>query len=290
MKNRSNHIHASLSGHFLVGNDLKVNRLGFGAMRLTGPHIWGETNDKNEAKNVLKTALELGINLFDTADSYGPETSENILAETLFPYSPDLVIATKGGLIRPSPKRWDCLGRPDYLMQCVEMSLRRLKLDCLDLYQLHAVDPLVPIEDSLSALKQMQDQGKIRHIGLSNVSIKEIERAKKIVPIVSVQNQYNLIYRYSEDVLKYCEKNQLGFIPWYPLASGSLAEPGSVLSKLALAKGATPAQLALAWLLKKSPVMLPIPGTSSVTHLIENVASVLIELTPEEFKVLDALD
>lgn len=274
--------HASASGTFLLG-DMPVHRLGFGAMRLTGPGIWGNPKNPNEARLVLRKAIELGINLIDTADSYGPEVSESLIAETLYPYPSHLVIATKGGLVRPSPEKWIPLGRPDYLTQCVEMSLRRLRLERIDLYQLHAIDPLIPLEESLGALKTMQMQGKIRHIGLSNFKVSEIEQAKKIVDIVSIQNHYNLSNRTSEDVLEYCEKHHLSFIPWFPIESGNLVSSGGILDKIAKHKGCSPAQIALAWLLKRSQVMLPIPGTSSVKHLEENIGAAGIELTNQEF-------
>lgn len=278
---------AKKSGKFLLGGDLPIHRLGFGAMRLTGPNIWGFSTNPDEARAVLRRAIESGINFFDTADSYGPETSELFIAETLHPYPSDLVIATKGGLVRPSPEEWIPVGRPEYLRQCVEMSLRRLRLDRIDLYQLHAIDPMVPLEESLGALKEMQIQGKIRHIGLSNVSVPEIKRARKVVDIVSVQNLYNITNRRSEDVLKYCETEKIGFIPWYPLGSGNLVKPGGKLERVAKAKGVSPVQIALAWLLKHSPVMLPIPGTSSVKHLDENTGSVSVELTDEEMVALN---
>lgn len=277
---------ASASGIFSIGGDLPVHRLGFGAMRITGPGIWGNPKDPKEAKAVLKRAVELGVNFFDTADSYGPEVSENLIAETLYPYPKDLVIATKGGLIRPSPTEWETLGKPDYLRQCVEMSLRRLRLECIDLYQFHHVDPEVPLEDSIGALKIMQGQGKIRHIGLSEVSIPEIERAKKIVNVVSVQNMYNMMNRRWEKVLDYCEKENIAFIPWYPLGAGELVHDKGKLDHIAKNKGISPVQLALAWLLKRSSVMIPIPGTSSVKHLEENVESALIELSKGEFEEL----
>lgn len=288
MKN-SNSINASLSGTFLLGGDIPVHRLGFGAMRVTGPGIWGDPQNPKEARAVLRRSIELGINFIDTADSYGPEVSENLIAETLWPYPSDLIIATKGGLTRQGREGWAPVGRPEYLIQCVEMSLRRLKLERIDLYQFHAIDAKVPLEESLGALKAMQKQGKIRYIGLSNVTVAEIEKAKKIVDVVSVQNLYNLSNRESEDVVHYCEKHGHGFIPWYPIASGQLARPGGIFDKLSKSKGATPAQIALAWLLKSSKVMLPIPGTSSVEHLEENVASVTVELTDEEFAQLQAL-
>jgi pyridoxine 4-dehydrogenase len=279
---------ASQSGSFLIGGKLPVHRLGFGAMRLTGPNIWGKSQNPQEAKEILHRAVELGINFMDTADSYGPGSSEDIIAETLYPYPKGLVIATKGGLLRPSPEDWVPLGRPEYLMQCVELSLRRLKIDCIDLYQLHAVDPHVSIEESVGALKQLQKQGKIRFIGLSNVSVAEIEKAQKIVEVVSVQNLYNLYNRESEDVLIYCEKHNIGFIPWYPLGNGDLTRSKPELERIAKEKGATSAQIALAWLLKRSKVMLPIPGTASLKHLEENIQAVSVDLTDEEFRQLSS--
>lgn len=278
---------AAQAGTFHLGGEVPIHRMGFGAMRLTGPNIWGLPKNPKEAKAVLQMTIELGINFFDTADSYGPEISENIIAETLYPYPAELVIATKGGLLRPSPGRWVPLGRPEYLMQCVEMSLRRLRLERIDLYQLHAVDPQVPLEESLGALKEMQRQGKIRYIGLSNVSVPEIERARKLVEVVSIQNQYNIGTRHSENVLKYCEQHKLAFIPWYPIGSGELARSGGALQKLAKLKNVSTTQLALAWLLKHSPVMVPIPGTSSCAHLEENGAAALIDLTKEECDQLE---
>lgn len=283
MKGKTSTINASASGTFKIGGDLPVHRLGFGAMRLTGANIWGNPKSQKEAQAVLRRCIELGVNLIDTADSYGPEVSENLIAEALYPYPSNLVIATKGGLVRPGPESWEPLGRPEYLHQCVEMSLRRLRLDCIDLYQLHTVDPQVPIEESLGILRDLQQQGKIRHIGLSNVSVAEIEKAKKIITVVSVQNLYNIENRRSESVLQYCENANIAFIPWYPIASGELARAGGVLDKISKAKEATTAQIALAWLLKKSRVMLPIPGTSSVAHLEENIASAAIELTDKEY-------
>jgi pyridoxine 4-dehydrogenase len=271
---------------FLLGGHLSINRMGFGAMRLTGPQIWGEPPSLSEARAVLKRALELGVNFIDTADSYGPEISENIIAETLYPYPKGVVIATKGGLVRPGPGSWQPLGRPEYLIQCVEMSLRRLRLERIDLYQLHAVDPKVPLEESLGALKIMQAQGKIRYIGLSNVSVAEIERARKIIDVVSVQNQYNIQKLDSETVLEYCNKHQIAFIPWYPIGSGQLAKSGGAIQKIAKEKGVSTAQIALAWLLHHSKVMVPIPGTSSLEHLEENVAASFIELSQEDMKKL----
>src|SRR5580693_1280553 len=253
-------VNAAASGTFSLGGDLTVNRLGFGAMRITGDGIWGEPKDRNEALRVLRRAVELGINFIDTADSYGPEVSENLIAEALHPYPKDLIIATKGGFTRSGPNKWAEDGRPEYLRQCVEMSLRRLKVERIDLYQLHRIDPKVPVEESLGALKEFQDAGKIRHIGLSEVSPAEIERANKTVKIVSVQNQYNLSDRQHEKVLQYCEKNQLAFIPYFPVAAGKLAQPGGRLDRAAKKHNASVVQLSLAWLLHHSPVMIPIPG------------------------------
>lgn len=282
-------INASTAGSFLLGGNLPVHRLGFGAMRITGPGIWGDPQNPKEAKAVLHRTLDLGINFIDTADSYGPEVSENLIAETLYPYPSDLVIATKGGLTRQGPNHWAPVGRAEYLTQCVEMSLRRLKLECIDLYQLHRIDPRVPAEESLGALKEMQRQGKIRYIGLSEVSVAEIQRAQEIVDIVSVQNLYNLGNRQSENVLQYCEQNDIAFIPWAPIASGELAQPSSQLDLLAKKKSATSGQIAIAWLLKRSPVILPIPGTSSLAHLEENTASASLDLTDKEFAQLESL-
>jgi pyridoxine 4-dehydrogenase len=272
-----------------LGDDLLVNRLGFGAMRITGEGIWGWPADRNNALKVLRRAVELGVNLIDTADSYGPETSELLIAEALHPYPAGLVIATKGGLTRPGPGQWVPNGRPEYLKRCVEGSLKRLRLERIDLYQLHAVDPKVPIEESLGALKEMQNTGKIRHLGLSNVSTAEIERARKIVPIVSVQNRYNIEDRESEKVLVYCEKENLGFLPWFPIGGGNGLPAENALKTAARDHGTSAIQIALAWLLERSPVMLPIPGTSSIAHLEENVAAAKIKLTSAEWKAIDAL-
>jgi len=279
-------VSAEASGTFTIGGDLPVYRLGFGAMRITGPGIWDEPKDIDNAKAVLRKTVDLGINLIDTADSYGPEVSERLIAEALYPYPEGLVIATKGGLTRPGPDQWLPVGRPEYLRQCVEMSLRRLKLERIDLYQLHRIDPKVPAEEQLGVLKEMQTEGKIRHIGLSEVSVADIESARGLVDVVTVQNLYNLGNRQSEDVLNYCERENIGFIPWFPVASGELARPGGPLDQAAHAKGVTVAQLALAWLLKRSPVMLPIPGTSSLDHLEENVGAASVELTDAEFESL----
>ena len=277
---------ATEAGTFTLGGELTVNRLGFGAMRLTGDGIWGEPDDREECKAVLRRALELGVNLIDTADSYGPYVSEEIIAEALHPYPEGLVIATKGGLVRPGPGQWDPDGRPEHLREACEGSLRRLRLDRIDLYQLHRPDPNVPFEDSVGALKELQDEGKIRLIGLSNVNTGQLARAREIVEVVSVQNRYNLTDRESEDVLEVCEEDGLGFIPWFPLAVGKLARRGGALDDIAGRHNATPGQIALAWLLKRSPSMLPIPGTSSVEHLEENVAAAAIELSDEEFEDL----
>jgi pyridoxine 4-dehydrogenase len=267
---------------FTIGGDLEVQRLGFGAMRITGKGIWGPPADPEEAKRLLRRVLELGIDLIDTADSYGPEVSENLIAEALHPYPDGLVIATKGGLRRTGPGEWPRDARPERLKECCEASLRRLKLDRIDLYQLHSPDPRVPYEDSVGALKELQDEGKIRHIGISNVSVEELEQARGLVDVVTVQNRYNLEDRDSEDVLEACEKLGIGFIPWFPLATGRLAEPGGPLDRIARERDATPGQIALAWLLARSPVMLPIPGTSSVEHLEENVAAATIGLKQDE--------
>jgi pyridoxine 4-dehydrogenase len=272
---------------FNLGGDFTVNRLGFGAMRVTGQGIWGWPTDRRNALEVLKRAVELGVNLIDTADSYGPDTSELLIAEALYPYPKGLVIATKGGLTRPGPGRWVPNCRPEHLKQAVEGSLKRLRLERIDLYQLHTVDPKVPIEESVGGLKQIQDAGKIRHIGLSNVDKKEIDRARKIVPIVSVQNRYNIEDRKSEDVLAYCEKEKLGFLPWFPIGGGGGLKPKNPLTTAAKAHGVSVFQVALAWLLERSPVMLPIPGTSSLAHLEENVAAANLKLTPEEWKAID---
>src|SRR5213596_761112 len=257
---------------FKLGGDLTVNRLGFGAMRITGEGIWGWPADRGNALKVLRRVVELGVNLIDTADAYGPETSELLIAEALHPYPKDLVIATKGGLTRPGPGQWVPNGRPEYLTQCVEKSLKRLRLERIDLYQLHRIDPKVPMEESLGALKKMQEAGKIRHIGLSEVSPAEIDRARKVLPIVSVQNQYNIGNRRWEKTLTYCEKERLGFMPWSPIG-GNRGLEDNALEAAAKDYHASVVQLALAWLLHRSPVILPIPGTSSVAHLEENMAA-----------------
>jgi pyridoxine 4-dehydrogenase len=273
---------------FKIGGDLEVRRLGFGAMRITGNGIWGPPDDPEEARRLLRRVVDLGVNLIDTADSYGPEVSENLIAEALHPYPDGLVIATKGGLRRTGPGQWPRDGRPERLKECCEASLRRLRLERIDLYQLHSPDPQVPLEDSVGALKELQDEGKIRHVGVSNVSREELGRARAVVDVVTVQNRYNLTERHSESVLEACERDGLGFIPWFPLAIGELARPGGPLDDLAQRHDAAPGQLALAWLLARSPVMLPIPGTASVDHLEENVAAQSIELGRDEVERLEA--
>jgi pyridoxine 4-dehydrogenase len=273
---------------FTIGGDLAVRRLGYGAMRITGQGIWGPPDDPENAKQVLRRVVELGVNLIDTADSYGPEVSENLIAEALHPYPDGLVIATKGGLRRTGPGEWPRDASPERLKECCEASLRRLRLERIDLYQLHSPDSRVPLEDSVGALKELQQEGKIRHIGVSNVSVEELERARAVVDVVTVQNRYNLVDRHSEDVLDACERAGIGFIPWFPLATGDLARPGGPLDELARTRGATPGQLALAWLLARSPVMLPIPGTASLEHLDENVAAAGLELARSELDRLAA--
>lgn len=276
---------AEASGTLDLG-DLTVHRLGFGAMRITGEGVWGEPDDREEAKAVLNRALELGVNLIDTADSYGPEVSEELIREALHPYPDDLVIATKGGLVRPGPGEWRPDGRPEHLREACEGSLERLGLDTIDLYQLHTVDPEVPYEDSVGALKRLQEEGKIRHIGISNVDADQLETARGIVRVVTVQNRYNWNDRASRDVVERCEELEIGFIPWFPLGAGDLLEGEDLLEELAGAHDATPAQIAIAWLLHRSRFMLPIPGTSSVEHLEENVAAAGIELTDAEVERL----
>jgi len=277
------------SSMWRLGGDLPVHRLGFGAMRLTGEGICGWPADRNNALRVLRRAVELGVNLIDTADAYGPEVSELLIAEALYPYPKELVIATKGGNTRPGPSQWVPNGRPEYLKGCVDKSLKRLRRERIDLYQLHRIDPKVPMEESLGALKEMQDAGKIRHVGLSEVAPEEIERARKVVPIVSVQNQYNITNRKWERTLVYCEKERLGFMPWSPIGGSRGLREGEALEAAARDNHATVAQLALAWLLHRSSVMLPIPGTSSVAHLEENVAAAALTLTPTEWQKIDAL-
>jgi len=286
---------AEASGMFTIGGDLQVYRLGFGAMRITGEGIWGPPANKQEAIAVLRRALELGINLIDTADSYGPEVSELLIAEALYPYPRDLVIATKAGYVRPGPYQWVPDGRPEHLRKALEGSLRRLRLDNIDLYQFHHPDPKVPFEVSVGEFAKMRQEGKIRHVGLSNVTIDQLARAQEIVPIVTVQNHYNLADRQSENMtpaeseamVDICARLGIGFIPWYPLATGELARQGGLLDQIARRHHATPSQIAIAWLLQRSSTMLPIPGTSSVKHLEENVQGATIKLTQEEFVALD---
>jgi pyridoxine 4-dehydrogenase len=280
-------VNAKASGTFAIGGDLTVNRLGYGAMRITGDGIWGEPKDRENAKKVLRRAVELGVNFIDTADSYGPAVSEPLIGEALAPYAKGVVIATKGGLTRQGPNKWLPVGRPEYLTQQVEMSLRFLKTDRIDLWQLHRIDPAVPVEESLGAIKKLQEQGKIRHVGLSEVKPHEIDQARKVIEIVSVQNQYNIGDRQHEDVVAYCTKHKLAFIPWFPVAAGQLAQPGGKLDAAAKKHGATVSQLSLAWLLHHSPVMLPIPGTSSVVHLEENIATAEVKLTDAEWKEIE---
>lgn len=277
---------ASASGTFRLLGERPIHRLGFGAMRVTGAGIWGEPQDLEGARATLRRVPELGVDFIDTADSYGPFVSEDLLREVLFPYK-GILIATKGGLTRHGPNIWMPVGRPEYLRQCVLMSLRRLKVDRIDLWQLHRIDPKVPRDEQFDAIGQMRSEGLIAQVGLSEVSVEEIEAAQKFFPVASVQNQYNLVDRKSEAVLEYCEKKGIGFIPWYPLAGGELAGPDSALTKVAARLKATPAQIALAWSLKRSPVMLPIPGTSKVAHLEQNVAAAALELTDEDFADLD---
>jgi aryl-alcohol dehydrogenase-like predicted oxidoreductase len=276
-----------LGGVFRIGGSLAVHRLGFGAMRITGPGIWGEPSNVEEARRVLRRLPELGIDFIDTADSYGPEVSERLIAEELAPYT-GLTIATKGGLTRPGPDNWVLKGDPTYLRDCVEKSLSRLRLERIDLWQLHRIDPKVPRDEQFGVIADMLDEGIIRFAGLSEVSVEEIEAARKHFPVASVQNLYNLAHRKSEPVLEYCEQHGIGFIPWYPLAAGSLAAPGGVVATLAERLRATPAQIALAWVLKRSPVLLPIPGTSSVRHLEENTSAATLELSDADFAELDA--
>jgi aryl-alcohol dehydrogenase-like predicted oxidoreductase len=283
---------AAASGTFLIGGDLPVHRLGYGTMRLVGEGAWGEPADPAEARRVLRRAVELGVNLIDTADAYGPEIAERLIAEALYPYPAGLVIATKGGITRQGPAKTEYVGRAGYLIQCVEMSLRRLKLDRIELYQLHRIDPRTPLEESLGALKRMQEAGKIRHIGLSEVTPSELDEARKIVEVVSVQNRYSLADRRHEETLKYCEREAIAFLPWYPMAAGKLLKAeqpaAQTLAKIAAHHSASVAQLSLAWLLGRSPVLLPIPGTSKVAHLEENVAAAGLKLSAQERSDLEA--
>ena len=277
---------AAAAGTFELGGDLRVNRLGFGAMRITGDGIWGEPEDPDEAKAVLKRAVELGVNLIDTADSYGPDVSERLIGETLHPYTEDMVLATKVGLTRPGPGDWSPNGRPEHIRDAIEGSLRRLKLETIDLYQLHRIDPDITLEESLGTMSELRDEGKVRHVGLSEIGVEELRQAREIVPIASVQNRYNLTDRGSEAVLEECESEGIAFIPWFPLASGSLSQEGGPVDEISSRHDATPGQVALAWLLRRSPVMLPIPGTSSVNHLEENVAAASLELSDDEYAEL----
>jgi pyridoxine 4-dehydrogenase len=282
-------IDAGLSGTFVIGGDLNIHRMGYGAMRLTGEGVWGEPKDREGAKNVLRRVVELGVNFIDTSDAYGPAVSERMIGETLAPYAGGVVIATKGGLVRTGPNTWEPVGRPAYLRQEVELSLRYLKVERIDLWQLHRLDPKTPVEESLGEIAKLQKEGKIRHVGLSEVKPKQIEQAQKVVRIVSVQNRYNIGDRAHEDVLKYCEKHGLAFIPWFPVEAGKLARPGGKLDAVAKKHGATVSQLSLAWLLHRSPVILPIPGTSSIQHLEENVAAVGVRLGKEEWAEIEAV-
>ena len=268
---------------FKLGGDLEVNRLGFGAMRIVGEGVWGEPKDRENSKRVLRRAVELGVNFIDTSDAYGPAVSEQLIGEALAPYKPGVVIATKGGLTRQGPGKWLPVGRPEYLIQQVELSLRYLKTERIELWQLHRIDPKTPVEESLGAIKDLQKQGKIRHVGLSEVKVPEIEQARKVVDIVSVQNKYNLSDRAHEDVLDYCTKHNIAFIPWFPVAAGKLAQPGGLLDEVAKKHDATVSQLSLAWLLHHSPVILPIPGTSSVDHLEENMKAADVALSDDEW-------
>ena len=278
---------AAASGAFMIGSDLPVFRLGYGTMRLVGDGAWGEPSDPDECRRVLRRAVDLGVTLIDTADAYGPEIAERIIGEALAPYEPGVVIATKGGITRQGPAKTEFVGRAGYLIQCVEMSLRRLKLERIDLYQLHRIDPRTPLEESLGALKRMQEQGKIRHIGLSEVTPDQIEEAGKIVPIVSIQNRYSLADRRHEQTLKYCEQRGIAFLPWYPYAGGKMLKPdhpaAQALGRIAAHHNATIAQLSLAWLLQRSPVLLPIPGTSKVAHLEGNIRAAELNLSAQQW-------
>lgn len=279
-------ISAAKSGDFSIGGKIKVHRLGFGAMRVTGKGVWGPPRDKAEALATLKRVPELGVNFIDTADAYGPEVSENLLCEALHPYT-GLVIATKGGLTRSGPDQWQNRGDPDHLINAAKRSRERLKVETIALWQLHRIDPHVPRGEQFAAIKELLDDGVIAQVGLSEVSVEEIEAARKVFPVATVQNRYNLVDRGSEDVLEHCQKHDIGFIPWYPLAAGDLAQPGSLLDDIAKKHKVAPAQIALAWVLKRSPVMLPIPGTGKIRHLEENVAAAEVVLSDEDFKALD---
>ena len=278
---------AAPSGTFDIGGDLTVNRLGFGAMRITGKGVWGEPDDRDEALRVLRRLPELGVDFIDTADSYGPFVSEDLIREALHPYD-GIVVATKGGYTRHGPDLWEELARPEYLRQCVLMSMRRLGVERIDLWQLHRIDPRVPRDEQFGAVRQLLDEGIVRHAGLSEVSVADIEAARRVFPVVTVQNRYNLVDRGSEDVLAYCAANNIGFIPWFPLAAGELTKPAGIVDRVANAHGASAGQVALAWLLHHSRVMLPIPGTLQVAHLEENVAAASVSLTSQEIVELDA--
>ena len=278
---------AARSGTFRIGDDLVVHRLGYGAMQITGKGIWGPPADRDECIRVLRRAVELGVDFIDTADSYGPHVSEELIAEALHPYPAGLVIATKAGLERGGPNQWTPNGRPDHIRRALDGSLKRLRLERIDLYQLHRIDTKVPADEQFGVMKELQDAGKIRHVGLSEVSVADIERARKVLPITTVQNRYNLVERQHEDVLDHCERLGIGFIPWFPLLTGRLAEAGGALARTAERLGATAPQVALAWLLARSPVMLPIPGTSKVKHLDENMRGAELELTREDVRAID---
>jgi pyridoxine 4-dehydrogenase len=280
---------AGASGTFKLGGDLEVNRLGYGTMQLTGDGVWGEPDDRDEAIAVLRRAVDAGVNFIDTADSYGPEVAERLIFEALHPYPDDLVIATKVGFTRAGPGDWRPVGRPEYLRQQTELSLRRMGLETIDLMQLHRIDAKVPLEEQVGELANLQQEGKIRHIGLSEIDVSQLEEAQKTAKIVSVQNLFNLTNRAAEPLLDHCTDNNIGFIPWFPLATGKLLEEGGPLSQIAAETGAEPSQLALAWLLKRSPVMLPIPGTSSVAHLDQNLGAAELELTDEQFAALEGV-
>jgi len=280
---------AAASGTFKLGGDLEVNRLGYGTMQLTGEGVWGEPDDRDEAIAVLRRAVEAGVNFIDTADSYGPEVAERLIHDALHPYGDDLVIATKAGLTRGGPGDWRPVGRPEYLRQQCELSLRRLGLERIDLFQLHRIDEKVPLEDQVGELSKLQEEGKIRHIGLSEVDVDQLEDAQKHATIASVQNLFNLTSRDAEPLLDHCTEKGIGFIPWFPLATGKLLEEGGPLAEIAADTGAEPSQLALAWLLRRSPVMLPIPGTSSVDHLDQNLGAADLELSDEQFEALEGV-
>jgi pyridoxine 4-dehydrogenase len=277
---------AAAGGSMTLGGDMPVRRMGFGAMRITGPGIWGEPTDRDNAKRVLRRAVELGVNLIDTADAYGPEVSENLIAEALHPYPAGLIVATKGGLTRSGPGEWHRNGKPAHLRRACEGSLKRLRIERIDLYQLHAVDSRVPLEESVGELARLQKEGKVRHVGLSNVSVDQLQQARSIVPIVSVQNRYNVGDRASDDVIDACTRDSIGFMPWRPIGMGELTSSAGTLDKVARRQSATAGQVALAWLLHRSPVMLPIPGTSSIQHLEENVAAAALELSDADLVLL----